>query len=63
MLLKSINYWSLPGGLEGTLDVVEFMTQAKACGFPAVELAIGPVGSALGTETTQSRCQEILSAA
>ncbi len=63
MLLKSLNYWSAPGGLEGTLDVVEFMKLAKECGFPAVELAVGNPGSALGTDATEARCQEILAEA
>ena len=41
MLLKSLNYWSVPGGLDNTLDPVEFMRIAKKHRFPAVELAIG----------------------
>lgn len=53
----------MPGGLKGTLDVVEFMRQAKECGFPAVELAIGSPGSALGTDATEDRCIEILAEA
>ena len=60
MLTKSLNYWSLPGGLEGTLDVSTFMKEAKACGFDGVELAVGDPGSALGTDATEERCILIL---
>ncbi|MBA3726157.1 MAG: sugar phosphate isomerase/epimerase [Armatimonadetes bacterium] len=59
MLLKSINYWSMPGGLEGTLDVVEFIRLAKDHCFEAVELAIGESGS-LGLDTDEAKCQSIL---
>lgn len=50
----------MPGGLEGSLDVFEFLHQAKECGFPAVELAVGPAGSALGVDANEKRCHEIL---
>lgn len=59
MLTKSVNYWSVPGGLEGTLAVSDFLRTAKECGFPCVELAIGEPGSALGTDASQARCQGI----
>jgi hexulose-6-phosphate isomerase len=62
MLLKSLNYWSAPGGLEGTLEVEAFLELAKRHGFPTVELAVGESG-ALGLEVTEDRCKEILSAA
>lgn len=63
MQLKSLNYWSMPGGLEGTLDPIEFIERAATYRFPAVELAIGEAGSAFGTDATESRCSEILAAA
>lgn len=62
MILKAINYWSMPGGLEGTLDPVDFIRQAREHGFPAVELAISE-GGALGFGTTEERCRAILSEA
>ena len=62
MLLKSINYWSMPGGLEGSLDVFEFLRLAKEHRFPAVELAISEAG-ALGFDTDEARCQAILAEA
>lgn len=61
MLVKSINYWSFPGGLEGTLDPVEAARLAKAAGFDAIELCIGPAGTALGTDIDETRCGEIRS--
>lgn len=63
MLLKSLNYWSVPGGLEGTLDPVEFIEIAAKHRFPAVEIAIGEPGSAFGTDASEARCAEILRAA
>jgi hexulose-6-phosphate isomerase len=63
VLLKSVNYWSYPGGLEGSLDPVEFIRQAKEHGFPAVELAVGDVGSALPVDATEAQCQSWASAA
>jgi hexulose-6-phosphate isomerase len=58
MLLKSINYWSFPGGLEGKLDVFEAMSLAKQHGFEAIELAIFEAGP-LGLDTSEAACQKI----
>jgi len=47
MILKSINYWSFPGGLEGKLDPIEAIELAAKCGFEALEFGIfgsGPLG-------------------
>lgn len=63
MFLKALNYWAVPGGLEGTLDPIEFIRIAAAHRFPAVELAIGEAGSALGTDVTQDFCALIVRAA
>lgn len=59
MLLKSISYWAFPGGLEGTLDIKEFMTKAKKYGYDAVELCIGETG-VLGLDADQTYCESIL---
>ena len=59
MLLKSLNYWSLPGGLDGTLPVETALEIAHKYGFEAIELCIGEAG-ALGLDTGESRCREIL---
>lgn len=62
MLIKSLNYWSVPGGLDNTLDIAEFLRIAKEHGFPAVEIAIGESseGGSIGLDTSESRCREIL---
>ena len=59
MLLKSLNYWSLPGGLDATLAAEDCLDTAHRHGFAAVELCIGETG-ALGLDTTEARCREIL---
>lgn len=63
MLLKSLNYWSVPGGLEGTLDPAEFIRVAAEQRFPAVEIAIGDTGSAFGLDVTESTCRALLAEA
>jgi L-ribulose-5-phosphate 3-epimerase len=63
MLLKSINYWSYPGGLEGTLPLKAFFTQAKAHGYEAVEVAIGTEGELNCFDTTEAQCASYLQAA
>ncbi len=59
MLLKSLNYWSLPGGLDGSLPVEAALETAARHGFEAIELCIGEAG-ALGLETDEARCRAIL---
>src|SRR5688500_9791000 len=59
MLLKSLNYWSAPGGLDGILAVEDFLELGKKHRFDAVELAISETG-ALALNTSESRCREIL---
>src|SRR5579862_8033582 len=58
MISKSLNYWSLPQGLEGALAVEAFLEKAKRFGYDAVELCIGEEGS-LSLETSQGRCESI----
>lgn len=55
MLLKSINYWSFPGGLEGTLDPIEAIRLAKELGYDAIELCIGLDGH-LNLTTDEATC-------
>src|SRR5687768_15847625 len=62
MPIKSLNYWSAPGGLEGNLAIDDFLRLAKKHRFPAVELAIGETG-ALGLDTAEPKCKQILSTA
>lgn len=59
MLLKSLNYWSVPGGLENSLDPIEFMEIAAKNRFPAVELAIGDAGG-LHLESDEAYCRQLL---
>jgi len=65
MLQKSLNYWSVPGGLENTLDVAEFFRLSAKHRFPNVEVAIGETseGGSIGLDTTEGRCKEILTMA
>lgn len=63
MLLKSINYWSYPGGLEGTLHIEPFFEMAKGHGFEAVEVGIGEIGSALGLDASEDKCRALASKA
>ncbi|HEX5322941.1 MAG TPA: sugar phosphate isomerase/epimerase family protein [Capsulimonadaceae bacterium] len=58
MLLKSINYWSLPGGLEGTLAIGSFLETAKKYEYDAVELCIGD-SDALSLDTDRETCLAI----
>lgn len=62
-LIKSLNYWSAPGGLEGTLCPLEFVRLCAAHGYQGAELGIGEAGSAFGLDASQSFCQEIASEA
>lgn len=62
MVLKSINYWSYPGGLEGTLPLADFFAKAKRDGFEAVEVCIAETG-VLGLDVTEATCKAALEAA
>lgn len=62
MLLKSINYWSFPGGLDGALPIEQFLAKAKHYGYEAVEICIGEAGE-FGLETSKARCEAILAEA
>lgn len=57
-MLKAINYWSFPGGLEGRLAVEEALRLTAEHRFEALELCIEAVG-ALGFDTTEARCAAI----
>jgi hexulose-6-phosphate isomerase len=62
MILKSINYWSYPGGLDGSLALPDFFAKAKAHGYEAVEVAIGHEGH-LNVDASEADCQAILAQA
>ena len=55
---KSINYWAFPGGGDGSKDIGEFLSEAKAAGFEAVELCYGDTGE-LSMETGEAACRAV----
>lgn len=59
MNLKSINYWSYPGGLEGSLPIADFVAKAKRDGFEAVEICIGGEGEATPA-MNKADCERVL---
>ena len=61
-MIKSINYWSFPGGLEGTLDPREAIRMAKEHGFQGIELGIGDSGG-LHLGSTEAECKALRQAA
>jgi len=62
MFLKSISYWSFPGGLEGRAALAEVFARAKKAGFEAVELALSAAGE-LSLSTTEKEAKNIRQAA
>ena len=59
MLLKSINYWSFPGGLDGAYPIARCLEEATRHGFEAVELCIGTAGE-LSVDSGEDVCLDIL---
>lgn len=39
-MMKSISYWSMPGGLSGAYPICEALADAKCAGFEGLELAV-----------------------
>ena len=62
MFIKSISYWSFPGGLEGTRPVAEVFAHARKAGFEAVEVALSGAGD-LGLSTTEKEARTVVQAA
>jgi len=62
MITKGINYWSYPGGLEGTLDPSEFLRKAKRDGYESAELCIADSG-AFCLNATEQQCKELVALA
>ena len=58
MLLKTLNAFSLPGGLTGELEPSDAIRGAKEHGYDAVELAVSE-GGPFGLDVTEARCREI----
>ncbi|MBA3485183.1 MAG: sugar phosphate isomerase/epimerase [Pirellulales bacterium] len=59
-MIKSISYWSVAGGLEGTRPVNEALADAKQAGFAGMELCIGLEG-VLTPGTSQAECEGLRS--
>lgn len=57
-MIKSISYWSFPGGLENTADYGEVFCRAKGLGFEAVEVGFGETG-VLTPDSTEAQCESI----
>lgn len=58
-VLKSINYWSFPGGLESTLCPFDAIKFAKKLGYEAIELCLGD-GPEMDLNTTEEFCQKLV---
>ncbi len=57
-MLKSISYWSFPGGLENTAPYGPIFKKAAKLGYDAVEAAYDAAG-VLSPKTTDKQCAEI----
>ena len=60
-MIKAISYWSMAGGLEGTLPIADALATAKAHGFAGMELGVGPEG-VLAVDTSEADCKAIAAA-
>lgn len=58
-MLKTINYLSFPGGLEGSMDVFEALRLTKEHGYEALEPCIFDTGS-LTLNASEGECKEIV---
>jgi hexulose-6-phosphate isomerase len=56
-MIKTISYWSIPGGLENSCQMDEALRQARQAGFAALEPAIAETG-VLSASTDESTCRE-----
>lgn len=52
-MIKAINYWSFPGGLDGTKDVKKAIVEAKQLGYEGIELIFGDTGTLSPNNTTK----------
>ncbi|MCC6442528.1 MAG: sugar phosphate isomerase/epimerase [Armatimonadetes bacterium] len=58
-MIKSISYWSFPGGLEGAKSVSEALMEAKKAGFEALEVCLSETGD-VSLETTEASAKKIV---
>lgn len=59
-MIKSISYWSIRGGLEGTRPIAAALADAKAAGFQGFELCMGLEG-VLTPKTSRAECDDVRS--
>lgn len=57
-MIKSISYWSVKDGLEGTRHIREALADVKAAGFAGMELCIG-VDGVLTPSTNLAECEKL----
>ncbi len=57
-MIKSINYWSYPGGLQGSLDPRAMIQQAARDGYQAVELCFFEEGG-VSLSATEQECADL----
>lgn len=55
-MIKSITYWSMPGGLEGSRGIEDAAAMAKAAGFDGLELCVAEEG-VLTPSTDRATCE------
>ena len=61
-MIKAINFWSFPGGLDGTKDVKQAIKEARVLGYEGIELSFGDTGT-LSPSTTAKEIQDIIKTA
>src|SRR3989339_318171 len=61
-MIKAINFWSFPGGLEGTKNVNQAIKEARILGYEGIELSFGDAGT-LSPSTTGQEISDILKTA
>jgi hexulose-6-phosphate isomerase len=61
-MIKAINFWSFPGGLDGKKDVKQAIKEARILGYEGIELSFGDSGT-LSPSTTADEIREIIKTA
>jgi len=56
---KGLNYWSFPGGLDGTKDIHEALQETKALGFEGLEICLSPGDGQLGLDMSDAAVADL----